>query len=166
MKNKRTEEEVKREQKFPRNKNELDIFKRNLFDSKDEDIVGVDKIRAIINPKVRERDSDRCCFCGKDVHEVSEEIGGGNTIHHIIPRRYGGEHKEDNLITICAYCHTRLEKYLAIIENLAVKRTIDFFKNKEEIKDKRKKLKLSREVVNGLISALKDVQKEDYITIE
>ncbi len=92
-----------------------------------------DTKRSIVNPKVRERDNKKCCFCGNDVFEVCKKVGGGNTIHHIHPMRYGGKHIESNLITICAYCHQRLEKYISIVDSEAIKKTLIFVKNKLKI---------------------------------
>lgn len=47
-----------------------------------------------------ERDNYRCKICGstKKLH-----------VHHIIPRRLGGNNELSNLITLCAACHERLE---------------------------------------------------------
>jgi len=89
-----------------------------------------DKIRQIVNPRVRARDKGKCCFCGGDVYKVGEEVGGGNTIHHIFPVRYGGKHEDGNLITICAYCHQRLEKYINVVERAAIKNTLIFVGDK------------------------------------
>lgn len=86
--------------------------------------------RGIINPKIRKRDNGRCCFCNRDVYEIGKMVGGGNTIHHILPMRYGAKHEEKNLITICAYCHQRLEKYINVVEREAIKGTLRFVGNK------------------------------------
>jgi hypothetical protein len=47
--------------------------------------------------------SDRCFICGEDNPHVLEE-------HHIIPRRHGGADDPENLVTLCANCHTAVEK--------------------------------------------------------
>lgn len=47
--------------------------------------------------------SDRCFICGEDNPNVLEE-------HHIVPRRYGGGNDVENLVTLCANCHTAVEK--------------------------------------------------------
>jgi len=65
--------------------------------------------RVKLNPMVRERDNHKCHFCKRNVHEVCNEVGGGNTLHHIIPKRFGGKDEPENLITICCYCHQKLE---------------------------------------------------------
>jgi len=65
--------------------------------------------RVKLNPLVRERDNHKCHFCKRNVHEVCNEVGGGNTLHHIVPKRFGGKDEPENLITICCYCHQKLE---------------------------------------------------------
>lgn len=45
----------------------------------------------------------RCFICGEENPVVLEE-------HHIIPQRLGGSDRPDNLATLCANCHTALEK--------------------------------------------------------
>jgi len=65
--------------------------------------------RVKLNPMVRERDNHKCHFCKRNVHEVCNEVKGGNTLHHIIPKRFGGKDEPENLITICCYCHQKLE---------------------------------------------------------
>lgn len=44
-----------------------------------------------------------CFICGEDNSVVLEE-------HHIVPRRYGGTDDEENLVTLCANCHSAVEK--------------------------------------------------------
>ncbi|MFA5746432.1 MAG: HNH endonuclease [archaeon] len=111
----------------PQTKDNLNILKNriqhNYTNNKNAEI---DRERSIINPEVRKRDNNKCCFCGKDVFEVSKIIGGGNTIHHLVPKRYSGKQELNNLITICGYCHQRLEVYLNIIEKKAIEFTLNF----------------------------------------
>jgi hypothetical protein len=58
------------------------------------------KIRGII----LERDDYRCQICGKTNDRLD--------VHHIIPRRDGGQDSTDNLITVCnGVCHNKLEPY-------------------------------------------------------
>jgi HNH endonuclease len=58
------------------------------------------KIRGII----LERDDYRCQICGK--------ASGRLDLHHIKPRRDGGQDSTDNLITVCnGACHTKLEPH-------------------------------------------------------
>jgi hypothetical protein len=47
--------------------------------------------------------SDRCFICGEDNPHVLEE-------HHIVPRRHGGSDDPENLVTLCANCHSAIEK--------------------------------------------------------
>lgn len=47
--------------------------------------------------------TDRCFICAEDNPHVLEE-------HHIIPRRHGGTDGPDNLVTLCANCHSAIEK--------------------------------------------------------
>lgn len=68
--------------------------------------------RSNLNPRIRQRDNHECYFCKKNVHDVCEKEGSGNTIHHIIPKRFGGKDEPDNLITICLHCHQKLEKLI------------------------------------------------------
>jgi 5-methylcytosine-specific restriction endonuclease McrA len=46
------------------------------------------------------RDKGRCVVCG-----ASE----GPTVHHIRPRIIGGEHRPENLVTLCRACHDGVE---------------------------------------------------------
>jgi predicted nucleic acid-binding Zn ribbon protein len=49
---------------------------------------------------ILERDGYKCYICGKttELH-----------VHHIIRRSQGGEHKPENLITLCSSCHRTIE---------------------------------------------------------
>lgn len=122
----------------PKSKHEFALLRIQLQNGRWKlDRCSDDKIRSIINPKVRKRDKGKCCFCGEDVFKVGQKVGGGNTIHHIHPMRYGGKHEEKNLITICAYCHQRLEKYIYVVERETIKRTLEFVRDKlKEINSK------------------------------
>lgn len=42
-----------------------------------------------------------CYFCGKP---------DGLETHHIVPRRYNGTDKEENLVDLCSNCHTKIER--------------------------------------------------------
>lgn len=110
----------------PTNKHELNILMNriiNLIENSDK--IKEDENKVIINPKVRARDNYKCCFCGKNVLEVNSS----NTIHHLIPARYGGKTEEKNLITICMFCHQRLEKYIKIVEKEAIKKTLNYVRD-------------------------------------
>ncbi|MHC1685819.1 MAG: HNH endonuclease [Clostridiaceae bacterium] len=54
----------------------------------------------LIKEKVKYRDYNKCFIC-----ENKMDLD----IHHIIPQRLGGAHKEDNLITLCRKCHRYVE---------------------------------------------------------
>jgi hypothetical protein len=45
--------------------------------------------------------SKRCQVCG---HDASLDE------HHIVPRRYGGSDRDENLVTLCANCHRAIEE--------------------------------------------------------
>lgn len=49
-----------------------------------------------LKQKVRERDENRCVRCGSE-----DELH----VHHVIPWSKGGEHKPENLATLCGECH-------------------------------------------------------------
>jgi hypothetical protein len=46
--------------------------------------------------------TERCQICGEHRPLAIEE-------HHVLPRRFGGSDKEDNLIEVCSSCHSALE---------------------------------------------------------
>ena len=43
-----------------------------------------------------------CKFCEENDPDALEE-------HHIVPRRYNGSDKEENIVKVCASCHRKLE---------------------------------------------------------
>lgn len=53
-----------------------------------------------IKERVKNRDNRKCFICEYDVNL---------DVHHIIPQRMGGSHKEENLITVCKKCHRYIE---------------------------------------------------------
>lgn len=53
-----------------------------------------------LKEKIRKRDNNKCFIC-----ETTNEL----EIHHIVPRRLGGDHTEENLITLCLKCHRYIE---------------------------------------------------------
>ena len=59
-----------------------------------------------------------------------EKVRDTSTIHHISPMRYGAKHEEENLITICVFCHQRLEKYINVVEKEAIRKTLIFVADK------------------------------------
>ncbi|MEZ4504712.1 MAG: HNH endonuclease [Thermomicrobiales bacterium] len=50
---------------------------------------------------VQERDGYRCTICGS-----REQL----EVHHIVPRRLGGSNDPENLVTVCAACHRRMDR--------------------------------------------------------
>lgn len=50
--------------------------------------------------KIRSRDGNKCYICN---------CNHGLEVHHIIPRKLGGSHREENLITLCGSCHRHIE---------------------------------------------------------
>jgi len=54
-----------------------------------------------IRQKVLKRDNNVCQRCGKKI--------GKFHVHHILPRKKGGTDHYDNLITVCASCHKKVE---------------------------------------------------------
>ena len=71
-----------------------------------------------IKQSVRKRDNNQCCFCGINIYDVSTD----ETLHHKIPRRYGGTDEKENLITICLNCH----RLLGILIKSVEERCIEF----------------------------------------
>lgn len=57
--------------------------------------------------EVLDRDRRLCIFCG---------TAGVNTVHHLIPRQYGGTHEMDNLGSVCYHCHNAIDKTILIMK--------------------------------------------------
>jgi len=55
-----------------------------------------------LRSKTLERDNYTCQVCGKRPPEVKLEV------HHILPRKYGGNDDLSNLITLCHDCHRKI----------------------------------------------------------
>ncbi|HBI34624.1 TPA: hypothetical protein DDY33_00620 [Candidatus Nomurabacteria bacterium] len=53
-----------------------------------------------LREEILSRDNNKCYICGNntDLH-----------VHHIIPRKFGGPHIAENLVTLCAGCHRSVE---------------------------------------------------------
>lgn len=47
--------------------------------------------------------TSKCFICGDERENSLEE-------HHIVPRRFGGSDRDENLVTLCASCHSAIEK--------------------------------------------------------
>ena len=82
------------------NRNEVQLKNQQQQDPLRTTIDTWSKIRALI----LERDDYRCQVCGK--------TNGRLDVHHIIPRRDGGQDSTDNLITVCNVgCHQKIEPF-------------------------------------------------------
>ncbi|MEW6141957.1 MAG: HNH endonuclease [Chloroflexota bacterium] len=55
--------------------------------------------RRLTKYEVLERDHYTCQYCGKRVRQL--------TIDHVVPRRLGGEHVWENVVTACTTCNCR-----------------------------------------------------------
>jgi 5-methylcytosine-specific restriction endonuclease McrA len=58
--------------------------------------------------EVLERDRHSCRFCGKPT----------KTVHHLVPRAFGGTHRMSNLAAACYLCHDALDKVIRIMKSL------------------------------------------------
>jgi 5-methylcytosine-specific restriction endonuclease McrA len=70
-------------------------------------------IPAVVRATVLERDNHQCVSCGN---------AGDNRLqlHHVIFRSQGGDHDEENLVTLCFDCHEDVHNgwlKLALIEH-------------------------------------------------
>jgi hypothetical protein len=93
-----------------------------------------DKIRAKINPEVREENGNLCSLCKRNLFEVSKS----NTIHHINPERYSGTYDKDNLLVVCKDCHVIIENCIRVVEHQAIRHTLEYLRkiqtdNKQKI---------------------------------
>lgn len=59
--------------------------------------------------EVLERDGYTCRFCKEKTTK---------TVHHLIPRAYGGSHKMSNLAAACYFCHDAVDKTIRIMTQL------------------------------------------------
>lgn len=46
--------------------------------------------------------NEKCYFCDNDNKSLLEK-------HHIIPKRFNGSDKNQNLVTLCSNCHNKIE---------------------------------------------------------
>jgi len=70
-----------------------------------------------------------CFICGDSRPNSLEK-------HHLVPKRYGGSDNKENLITICASCHSAIEKLYddSFYKRLGVGKDVDR-KNSVELYD-------------------------------
>lgn len=59
---------------------------------------------------ILDRDDHTCRFCGTTQEEHKDTNGSGLEVHHIIPRKNGGEDEAANLVTLCRSCHRTMEE--------------------------------------------------------
>ena len=117
-----------------------------IYDGFFIDYWGIGDISNTTRQRVLMRDDNRChiCSCPNNLH-----------LHHMIPRKYGGNHDESNLITLCASCHRHIET--GDIEHAirACQKNYDkyFLQKEDDIKD-------SRDVVLNAIYILNNINKE------
>ena len=52
-----------------------------------------------ISDSVRDRDGNKCVFCGREGHLLH--------VHHVKPRSKGGIDDPSNLVSLCVACHTK-----------------------------------------------------------
>lgn len=77
---------------------ELLFLKSGFLAQKSEEPSNYDQIRR----SVRNRDNYTCQVCGLD-GSTGDEVS--LHVDHIVPRRWGGSHRPENLRTLCKYCH-------------------------------------------------------------
>ncbi len=57
--------------------------------------------------KVRERDEYLCWECRRDIRKPPIE-SLQDSVHHIVPKKHKGKDEENNLITLCKFCHRKI----------------------------------------------------------
>ena len=97
-----TKKDIKKEIFYTKIKSKKDylntIEKINLLSIKDIKslIISLLNNKIIGRKEILERDGKKCRLCGRE--EYLE-------VHHITPKIIGGEETEENMITLCQYCH-------------------------------------------------------------
>jgi len=59
----------------------------------------------VLRERVRALDGHLCVRCNRSRNEDERKLD----VHHLVSVRKGGEHTEENLITLCAQCHARVD---------------------------------------------------------
>lgn len=72
----------------------------NTFNGIEINYYNISGFTESVKDEVRERDNFMCRICGRDVNLH---------VHHIIPRKRGGNHDINNLILLCSSCHRAIE---------------------------------------------------------
>jgi hypothetical protein len=93
--------------------------------------------------------TDRCYICGEDNPNVLQT-------HHIIPRRYGGEDRPQNLVRLCANCHQAIE---SIYDDLFFDRVVSWGQEWDEAGQ------TLRDAVSSFIENELNVTSEGHIYI-
>jgi len=57
--------------------------------------------------EIFKRDNYTCKFCKEKKDKMQ--------VHHIIPRKYGGNHLEKNLLTACRHCHGSIDRTIFLM---------------------------------------------------
>jgi len=57
--------------------------------------------------KILERDNHTCKFCDKKKEKMQ--------VHHVIPRKYGGNNLKNNLVISCPHCHGSVDRVISLI---------------------------------------------------
>jgi len=84
----------------------IDIVPYDLDKSKKKKIIPKEtKIR------IRKRDNNKCKICGKEDKLGNDGVSILHT-HHIIPNK---DNDDDNLVTLCKYCHQTVHDILFVI---------------------------------------------------
>lgn len=84
-------------------------------------------LRQKVNVKKRKDAHYLCSFCKKDVIKNSKS----NTIHHILPERYGGKTEESNLLVVCTECHQLIENCVRVVERQAILNTLRYLQKSQ-----------------------------------
>lgn len=63
---------------------------------------------------IKNRDNHKCRICGR----TAEEVGTYLQVHHIVPYKCEEDNSNDNLITVCPKCHTKIEPIFVKIRNI------------------------------------------------
>jgi len=87
----------------------------------------------------KQTDTDKCYFCPKRTNIE---------VHHIVPQRFNGTDKQENLVALCDRCHKKLEQLYdkRFYQRLGIEDTTGVRKNHFECLkcDKRADVKLGR----------------------
>lgn len=126
--------------------------KGNVFNDKFINYWEVGDISETTRELVLRRDNFECKICKRkdSLH-----------LHHLIKRKYGGNHEADNLVALCASCHRHIETGdVQHATNKCLKNAKKYYGIEEE-----KKVDVNLETIKNGLSSLFDKMK-DSTTIE